>query len=834
MTLFEAAKSVEALDFAREHLGIEFNRSRKARSPFREERTPSFSYHNGVFTDFGGSFKGDLIALVGELKNLTPVEAAKFICANARIEYEEHAPTRERKKETRSLNEIFREQSDYLARNIFELSPHIQKVFTNYAKIFMHDSLSRKIGWDKQEGTLTIANIFEGNVVNIKWRTKRGHNGKWIGASAAQGAQTLPMVHNPKGEKYLVLVEGEKDLLNLASLGIACATMGGVSNSYERHLKIFEGIEVVYIWFDYDLAGVSNVLPRASEAYSAGAKRVVWIDFERLVPRSELFEKFDVSDYLARYPLSEPEEFFGLARRFELIPKRKRHERDLQLELGILRETIARPHRAKANARLDVAGLNNRLIEMECMNARLLQWAEKKSSEINEALSGSLEPKAVAKLADYANEIKFFGSEKRAQLAKHIHQEAERLGIVLRKDDVNLFFYNGSFFQKWEREDFFNLYSRHLEERVQKLNTSAQQNDLYEMLRRYAEPFPPASDKTLINLKNCVLDVSARKIRRHDPLFGFRYGLDFEFDKEATCPLFDKFLDTSLPSKEVQACVLEYIGYCLMPTHRFQKFLLLTGRDANGKSVLMEIMRAFFSPESVGAVENFDGFNMEGLLGKQVNFSDDRNLKSLRSTEIDSIKKIVAGSPFNIDLKFKGGGALLENPPKLIIATNALPSTTDFAFRRRMLLIPFEQTFDEKNRDDFLAKKIIEHELPGVFNRVLRAMSDLNARGMFSKPEAVNAAILELELDGNSVYRFAEDRLEKDENASVSTQRVYEEYMEYCKAEGVAQKSKNNFSKDLRERMGVEIISKRVSSVVVKFYRGVKVKVKIELEESEE
>lgn len=99
-------------------------------------------------------------------------------------------------------------------------------------------------------------------------------------------------------------------------------------------------------------------------------------------------------------------------------------------------------------------------------------------------------------------------------------------------------------------------------------------------------PKEKTDGQTLINLHNGTFEITAeyqmlREYRAEDFL---RYCLDFDYDPQATAPMFKKFLDRVLPDKDCQAVLSEYMGYIFSKGLKLEKVLLLTGTGANGKS----------------------------------------------------------------------------------------------------------------------------------------------------------------------------------------------------------------------------------------------------------
>lgn len=81
MDIFKEIKNrVKILDICN-LLNINLNRNYKCLCPFHKETTPSFSVSpsKNIFYCFGCNKKGDVITLVSELLNISPLEAAKYI-----------------------------------------------------------------------------------------------------------------------------------------------------------------------------------------------------------------------------------------------------------------------------------------------------------------------------------------------------------------------------------------------------------------------------------------------------------------------------------------------------------------------------------------------------------------------------------------------------------------------------------------------------------------------------------------------------------------------------------------------------------------------------------
>ena len=98
----------------------------------------------------------------------------------------------------------------------------------------------------------------------------------------------------------------------------------------------------------------------------------------------------------------------------------------------------------------------------------------------------------------------------------------------------------------------------------------------------------------------------------------------------------------------------EYLGYCLLPTTRGQKMLMLIGKGGEGKSRIGLVMRSIFGDSmnttSIQKVEN-NRFSRADLESKLLMVDDDMDMSALPKTNY--IKSIVT-SECKMDMERKG------------------------------------------------------------------------------------------------------------------------------------------------------------------------------------
>lgn len=388
---------------------------------------------------------------------------------------------------------------------------------------------------------------------------------------------------------------------------------------------------------------------------------------------------------------------------------------------------------------------------------------------------------------------------------------AQRNKWDICKNNYFIYLYNGEYWANIEKEAFQSF----LGDAAERMGVPKYESIWYEfrdilfkqfLATNYLAKPQKRKEITMINLKNGTFEITptGHKLRPFDSSDFLTYQLPFSYNPNAQAPLFEKYLNRVQPDKVRQNILAEFIGYVFVSVFflKLEKALLLYGSGANGKSVFYEIMSALLGDENISGygLDNLTdeaGYYRAKIQNKLVNYSSELNPKQVstdRFKQLTSIEKLPArlpyGEPFDI-----------IDYAKLIFNCNELPKNAEQteAYFRRFLIIKFEQTIPEAEQDKQLSKKIIEAELPGVFNWVLLGLNRLLLQKNFTESEAVNEARKQYELESDSVNQFVEDCGYK---ASATDYKpiveLYRDYRAYCIEDGCQAVKKGNFIKRLR------------------------------------
>lgn len=275
-----------------------------------------------------------------------------------------------------------------------------------------------------------------------------------------------------------------------------------------------------------------------------------------------------------------------------------------------------------------------------------------------------------------------------------------------------------------------------------------------------------------------------------------------EYDPQADAPMFRAFLGQVFrddPDRDDKAqAVLELIGYTLMSHARHERFIMLIGPGANGKSVLLAVLEGLLGSENVAGVQpsNFhEKFQRAHLHQKLANIVTE--LKQGEVIADAELKGITSGEPSTVEHKFQ--------PPFVMrpfatcwFGTNHMPHTRDFsdALFRRATILQFNRTFAKSEQDPLLKDKL-QAELPGILTLSLTAYARAVAQG-FTEPASSEEAKKEWRLEADQVASFVEDMCHRDPHGRVGSTEVFANYKLWADQNGIG---KTMSQKGLRDRL---------------------------------
>jgi P4 family phage/plasmid primase-like protien len=294
---------------------------------------------------------------------------------------------------------------------------------------------------------------------------------------------------------------------------------------------------------------------------------------------------------------------------------------------------------------------------------------------------------------------------------------------------------------------------------------------------------PDASQ--LISLKNGLFHLQNSALLPHSLGFFTQNSLPFDYNPQAQCPQWLKFLDDLWgEDQESIDCLQEMFGYIISGDTRQQKFFNLIGPRRSGKGTINKVLVSLLGQHNTVAPqleELCDTFGLQPWLGKLLaSFTDARAPERNRSAVVSQLLRIVGGDTITVNRKNKEAwnGYL---PTRIVIYSNEALQLTENsnALTGRMVVLKMTNTFYGKEDAD-LANKL-EVELNGIFNWAVDGMARRIARGgYFLQPKSGQEYLDLMQEIGNPMGTFAEDALEFDPLAFTPKDDVFNCYKHWA------------------------------------------------------
>lgn len=300
------------------------------------------------------------------------------------------------------------------------------------------------------------------------------------------------------------------------------------------------------------------------------------------------------------------------------------------------------------------------------------------------------------------------------------------------------------------------------------------------------------------------------------------YCLPFEYGAEAVCPAYDRFIRRAFeqvgdkPEEELLMdrdrsidCFEEFVGLTMVENLQFQKCLMIIGAPDTGKSTMGHLIRMLHHPSAVGATnvaQLADERTRTAMVGKLVTLSNE--VSSMSQITDDIFKAIIGGDEVSVRKLYEEETRTVISARVVIIGNDAFRFSDDSgAVEKRLLYLRCDKRLREDEIDRNLQDKLRD-ELPGIFNRVMRALMRLYSRGNFDPPDRAKTSVKEMGEENNPIYQFLIDNTHEglkmahpdyempdgDERPHhIESLQVYLRYAEWAKANGHKQMSNVTF-----------------------------------------
>lgn len=265
-----------------------------------------------------------------------------------------------------------------------------------------------------------------------------------------------------------------------------------------------------------------------------------------------------------------------------------------------------------------------------------------------------------------------------------------------------------------------------------------------------------------------------------------------------------RFLSELLNDEDIPT-LQEFIGYCLIPSTKGQKMLLLTGKGSEGKSRIGLVLRALLGDNmNTGSIAKIETspFARADLENELVLLDDDLKLEALPQT--NHIKAIITAElPMDLEKKGKQSyqGDLYVR--FLALGNGTLQSLYDrsVGFFRRQIILTAKEKAADRTDDPYIAEKMCR-EAEGIFLWALEGLRRLIQNNYrFTISEAAKKNMESAVVDGNNVIEFlaSEGYVRFADGVYTSSKNLYGVYKLWCDDNALPPLSQRSFCAYLKQ-----------------------------------
>ncbi|MGO9120492.1 MAG: phage/plasmid primase, P4 family [Desulfomonilaceae bacterium] len=323
-------------------------------------------------------------------------------------------------------------------------------------------------------------------------------------------------------------------------------------------------------------------------------------------------------------------------------------------------------------------------------------------------------------------------------------------------------------------------------------------------------------DKMLLNVANGTLDLHSGQLRAHSPSDLITKLALVEYNPEAKCEGWEKFLLEIMDGNhELVSFLQRLLGYGLTGETKEQVWIFLWGKGENGKGTLLAAVANVlgdyavntpaetFLETSGGSIRN----DLARLRGARLVTASEPMGKKFDPAVL---KSFTGQDPITARFLHREFFEYLPEG-KLFFSANHRPDIRDTShgFWRRVILVPFNRVFSGAEKDDSLRERL-QAEASGILNWLIQGCLDWQASGL-NAPEDIRLAVADYRSETDVLADFLDSCCETGPGQTVTVKDLFDSYKTYCEDKSVRKAlSKQKFNEDLlarpyikRDRIGI-------------------------------
>ena len=353
----------------------------------------------------------------------------------------------------------------------------------------------------------------------------------------------------------------------------------------------------------------------------------------------------------------------------------------------------------------------------------------------------------------------------------------------------------------------------------------AKRKEVFDYLELLIRENTSVENANYIAFRNGVYNIENDELLPFSPDFIITNKIEWDYNPNAYNELADHTLDKiSCNDESIRSLLEECIGYTFYRRSEIGKFFMLTGDGSNGKSTYIDLFKTILGEKNIVALELQElgeRFKTAEMFGKLANIGDDIGDEFVANTAV--LKKLATGDRLNVERKGQNPFDF-NNYAKLIFSANSIPrmgkGKDNGALLRRMIIIPFNATFsdEDKDFDPYIKYKLREQSsVEYLITLAVKGLKRVLKSNKFTISKKVQKELDDFEEINNPIIGFFNE-LNIDDYVNEPTSKLYDDYREYCIRDGLEPLKKGNFSKQIKKHYNLNIEVKKIKGKSIRIY----------------
>ena len=317
----------------------------------------------------------------------------------------------------------------------------------------------------------------------------------------------------------------------------------------------------------------------------------------------------------------------------------------------------------------------------------------------------------------------------------------------------------------------------------------------------------------LFACQNGVINLKTGELEKGNPSDLLTLQSPVSYNPKSECPLWSKFIDEAFDGDiELIQYVQKALGYSLTGNNKEQVIFIGYGTGSNGKSTMLRILLEILgnyghtaARTTFQANKYTDSTNdIAQLVGKRfVSWSETKMSSSL---DEEKLKAMTGGENQRARFLFQD---FFEFKPilKLWMFFNHKPIARDDSqgFWRRIKIIPFNHTFDGKDKDIDIKLKT---ELTGILTWLVEGCQMWQEEGLLKIPGIIQEATGQYQEESDPIIQWVRDCCIENTQLSTKASELYQSYKIWAKNEGMSE----------REILSMQMFGRRLGTKFTKIH----------------